>query len=377
MPRYKPAHSAHGELYWRCVMWPMLIASWIRRVKPGSSGFSVADAPHSPESNSDKRHATPLSRSSGSWLFSRQGSVWFAGEGDVRPEGWMFARLQAERDSLAEERWWGAFALVSLVAAALLAVATYLEEPTPAPKPEASVAVVEATESVDTRKCVDGHGYRRVHKEMRRKRVHNIFDLEGRQMVAAPDGTSLRERRRYRACKKGAVLVEYTNGRVDSKERVARATQAAGPSVDRVVVGPVRITKIAFDPPGDDMPVTNRKLNSEYVTLRNTSRSARWLTGWILKDKNIDGHRYRFQRFRIHPGRYVRIHTGSGRNDRNDLYWNADNYIWNNYESEKATLKRPGAIVDSCRYPPTASSPRRIPSLKHLGRESAERCPRA
>jgi hypothetical protein len=226
-------------------------------------------------------------------MFSQQGSVWFAGEGDVRPEGWMFARAHDERDSLVEERTWAAFALVSLVAAALLAVATYLEEPTSAPKPAASVAVVEATASVD------------------------------------------------------------------SKERVARATQAAGHSVDRVVADPVRITKIAFDPPGNDLPVTNRKLNREYVTLKNTSRSVRWLTGWILKDKNIDGHSYRFQRFRIRPGRYVRIHTGSGRNDRNDLYWNADNYIWNNFEREKATLKRPGGIVDSCRYPASASSPKK------------------
>jgi hypothetical protein len=60
---------------------------------------------------------------------------------------------------------------------------------------------------------------------MKRKRVHRIFGLDGRQMVAATDGTTLWERTRYRACKKGAVLVEYTNGRVDSKERVARGAQ--------------------------------------------------------------------------------------------------------------------------------------------------------
>jgi hypothetical protein len=359
MPRYKPVHSAHGDLYWRCVMWPMAIASWIRRVKLGSSACSVTDAPHSPDSSSDKRHATPLSRSSGSWLFSQQGSVWFAGEGVVRPEGWMFARLHAQRDSLVEERSWAAFALVSLVAAALLAVATYLEEPTPAPKRAASVAVVKATTTIGTRKCVDGHEYRRVHKEMRRKRVPNIFDVDGQQVVAGTDGTSLWERRRYRACKKGAVLVDYTNGKVDSKERVARATQAAGQSVDGVVVGPVRITKIAFGPPGNDLPVTNRKLNKEYVTLKNTSRSARWLTDWILKDKNIDGHRYRFQRFRVRPGRYVRIHTGSGRNDRNDLYWNAENHIWNNSEPDRVTVKAPRGVVARCRYPANASSPKR------------------
>jgi hypothetical protein len=151
-------------------------------------------------------------------------------------------------------------------------------------------------------------------------------------------------------------LVEDTKGKVDSKERLA-TTEAARQGVDRVV-GRVRITKIAFVPPANDLPVTNRKLNREYVTLRNTSRSARRLTGWILKDNNKDGHRYRFQRFRVRPGRYVRIHTGSGRNDRNDLYWNADNYIWNDYEREKATLRAPRGVVDSCRYRANASSPK-------------------
>jgi Lamin Tail Domain len=189
---------------------------------------------------------------------------------------------------------------------------------------------------------VDGHEYRRVHKEMRRKRVPNIFDVDGQQVVAGTDGTSLWERRRYRACKKGAVLVEYTNGKVDSKERVA--TQAAGQSVDGVSTGsPVRITKIAFNPPGIDLPVTNAKLNREYVALKNVSRRPGWLTGWVLKDKIVDGHRFRFPRFRLGPGRYVRIHTGSGRNDRNDLYWNAENYIWNNSEPDRATLKAPRA----------------------------------
>jgi Lamin Tail Domain len=205
---------------------------------------------------------------------------------------------------------------------------------------------------------VDGHEYRRVHKEMRRKRVPNIFDVDGQQVVAGTDGTSLWERRRYRACKKGAVLVEYTNGKVDSKERVA--TQAAGQSVDGVSTGsPVRITKIAFNPPGNDLPVTNAKLNREYVALKNVSRRPGWLTGWVLKDKIVDGHRFRFPRFRLGPGRYVRIHTGSGRNDRNDLYWNAENYIWNNSEPDRATLKAPRGVVARCRYPANASSPKR------------------
>jgi hypothetical protein len=100
MPIYRPVHSAHGGLYWRCVMWPVAFASSIRRVKLRCSACSVADAPDSRGPNEDTGHTMPLSRSRESWLFSQQGRVWFAGEGDVRPEGWTFARLHAESDSL-------------------------------------------------------------------------------------------------------------------------------------------------------------------------------------------------------------------------------------------------------------------------------------
>ena len=54
--------------------------------------------------------------------------------------------------------------------------------------------------------------------------------------------------------------------------------------------------------------------------------------------------------FRLRPDRVVRIHTGKGGNDGNDLYWRSGNYIWNN-DKDRATLKnRVGDVIDRCRY---------------------------
>jgi hypothetical protein len=48
----------------------------------------------------------------------------------------------------------------------------------------------------------------------------------------------------------------------------------------------------------------------------------------VLRDK--EGHRFRFPRCRIPAGGYVKVHTGSGKNQRGDLYWRLDNFVWNN-----------------------------------------------
>jgi hypothetical protein len=55
----------------------------------------------------------------------------------------------------------------------------------------------------------------------------------------------------------------------------------------------------------------------------------------------------------------VRVHTGNGQDDGNDVYEDASWYIWNN-DGDKATLKRDnGTTADTCSYGASASSPRR------------------
>jgi hypothetical protein len=115
--------------------------------------------------------------------------------------------------------------------------------------------------------------------------------------------------------------------------------------------GAIRIHKIRYDPPGADYQ-SNSQLRAEYIVVKNTGGKARQLRGWVVKDRA--GHRFRFPRYRIPSGGYVKIHTGSGRDRRGDLYWGSGNFIWNN-DGDKAALRWKGRTRDTCRYPGGAS----------------------
>jgi hypothetical protein len=110
----------------------------------------------------------------------------------------------------------------------------------------------------------------------------------------------------------------------------------------------IRFDKIRYDPAGKDTR-SNAQLRAEFVVLKNTGDTPRHLGGWRLRDRT--GYVYRIpQGFRLQPGRIVRIRTGKGSNDGNDLYWQRGWYVWNN-DKDRATLKnRTGTVVDRCVY---------------------------
>jgi hypothetical protein len=114
---------------------------------------------------------------------------------------------------------------------------------------------------------------------------------------------------------------------------------------------PVLIGKTQYDSPGSDTRSTT-SLNAEYVTLRNTTSTARSLKGWTLRD--AQAHVYTFPAFTLGAGKSVIVHTGRGTNSAAHLYWGQTNYIWNN-GGDTATLKSPtGTTMDSCRWTTTA-----------------------
>jgi hypothetical protein len=77
----------------------------------------------------------------------------------------------------------------------------------------------------------------------------------------------------------------------------------------------------------------------------------------VIKDRA--GKRFRFPRYRIRGGGYVKVHTGRGRDRRGDLYWGSGNFIWNN-DGDTATLrKRGGGTADRCGYSGSDASPYR------------------
>src|SRR5262245_65786073 len=88
---------------------------------------------------------------------------------------------------------------------------------------------------------------------------------------------------------------------------VAAPAQAATPRI--------MITKVYVNPPGADTPVTNTKLNGEYIVLKNTTHGTINLKYWTIRDKQstASGHIYRFSAsFYLGAGNSVTVHTGQG-----------------------------------------------------------------
>jgi hypothetical protein len=108
------------------------------------------------------------------------------------------------------------------------------------------------------------------------------------------------------------------------------------------------ITRIYFDSPGDDLPVTNYKLNHEWVGIKNITGTGHSLDGYRVTD--ADGHAHYFGNFTLAAGHTVYLHTGRGAATSTAKYWDSGNYIWNN-TSDTATLRNAnGTYVDSCAY---------------------------
>ncbi|MFI6522632.1 lamin tail domain-containing protein [Spirillospora sp. NPDC050679] len=109
----------------------------------------------------------------------------------------------------------------------------------------------------------------------------------------------------------------------------------------------VQIYRVYFDSPGRDTR-SNKSLNAEWVQLFNTSRSARQLRGYTLRDKT--GYRYVFGTFTLGGRKSVYVHTGAGNNSAAHRYWGRRAYVWNN-DGDTATLKYPnGRTADSCSW---------------------------
>ena len=112
--------------------------------------------------------------------------------------------------------------------------------------------------------------------------------------------------------------------------------------------GQIQFRLIQYNTPGPDLPVSNAKLNKEFVTLKNTGTTSRNLTGWTVED--LAGHVYTFGRFTLRPGSKVVIHTGSGTNTSTDRYWGRGYYVWNNTGDKAKLHNSRGTWKDSCSW---------------------------
>jgi micrococcal nuclease len=72
----------------------------------------------------------------------------------------------------------------------------------------------------------------------------------------------------------------------------------------------------------------NDNLNDEYVTFKNSCSSPIDMTGWKVRDEG--NNKFYFSQFVLCSGCLAVLHSGSGVDSGNNLYWCSDIAIWNN-----------------------------------------------
>lgn len=109
----------------------------------------------------------------------------------------------------------------------------------------------------------------------------------------------------------------------------------------------IRLGHIQYDTPGSDLPVTNAKLNAEWVAVHNSCGRTVTITRWELHDRNHHGYTFPTTRVRGHES--VRVHTGSGSRSPGNRYWHSGYYVWNN-DGDRARLWKGSTLVDQCTW---------------------------
>ncbi|MCZ7569006.1 MAG: lamin tail domain-containing protein [Ardenticatenaceae bacterium] len=106
----------------------------------------------------------------------------------------------------------------------------------------------------------------------------------------------------------------------------------------------LRIVGIEADPPGPD----DENLNGETVTLKNAGSTPVRLADFRLSDRS--NTTYIFPDVTLSAGKMIVVHSGRGRDDAGNLYWNSARSIWNN-DGDTAFLRDPnGNSVDVYSY---------------------------
>ncbi|MDE9364369.1 lamin tail domain-containing protein [Luteipulveratus sp. YIM 133132] len=129
---------------------------------------------------------------------------------------------------------------------------------------------------------------------------------------------------------------------------VAAAAVTLTPQAD-AATSSLQFRTFVADQPGADLPLSQYKLNREYITVKNTSTRSVKVGGYRIRDKA--NHTFVFPSgYTIRAGSSVRVHTGRGTNTSTDVYWKQGYYVWNN-TGDTAYLSTPGGTrLDVCTY---------------------------
>ena len=111
-----------------------------------------------------------------------------------------------------------------------------------------------------------------------------------------------------------SVLLAALFGSATLMVPLAASAQAA----PAAPAGQIQFRLIQYNTPGSDLPVTNAKLNQEFVTLK--------------------------------AGAKVVIHTGRGTSNSGNRYWGRGYYVWNNTGDKAKLHTAAGRWKDSCSW---------------------------
>ncbi len=103
----------------------------------------------------------------------------------------------------------------------------------------------------------------------------------------------------------------------------------------------VIIAYVHYNAYGDD----RYNLNDEYVIISNNGNTSVNLTGYTLSDEA--NHTFVFPDFVLESRGLVTIHTGSGNNTDDELYWGSEYPIWNNDHDTAYLRDAEGELLDT------------------------------
>lgn len=123
----------------------------------------------------------------------------------------------------------------------------------------------------------------------------------------------------------------------------ATATPTTTPTPTLTLAADVRLVRIVYNPPGDDVA-------GERVDLRNAGAGAVALNGWTIHDGATTPNTYTFPAFSLAGGAAVTVWVKAGTDSATDVYWGRASAVWNN-DGDTATVKDGlGGVVDTCSY---------------------------
>ncbi|MFF3163106.1 lamin tail domain-containing protein [Streptomyces sp. NPDC003273] len=138
----------------------------------------------------------------------------------------------------------------------------------------------------------------------------------------------------------------------------ALAVTVAAPAQAAEYSSALKVKGVQYDAPGrDSNSCTTGNTKSEYVTIKNYSRTATVnLKGYVVRDATSSNKFVFARNHYLEPGDYVKLRGGHGTDSdaKNVVYRQNCNFIWNNDKDTIRLYKPSGAHADTHAYTKSA-----------------------